>query len=172
MEESTVTSEKSKIKIDHLELVDNLTPVDNLVKVGDIDNKKKYDKDNLISHTLNYNIPLKLKMEINRNEKCSKIIDNLKGFSELNLEQNENYSEFVILSGDNYIEQDMIIDEAFLNNEKISIYELLNNKGIKYMFNYNDIPKSQTVLLSEQKLESLNKNENHGQNIQNKRMNR
>jgi hypothetical protein len=49
----------------------------------------------------------------------------LKGFSELNLEKNENYTEFVMFSKDNYIEQDMKIDDTFLNNSKISIYECL-----------------------------------------------
>ena len=168
MDESTLTSEKSKIKIDHVDLVDNFSPIKNPVE----NRKNKYDKDNLISNSLNYNIPLRLKIEINRNEKCSKIIDNLKSLSELNLEQDENYSEFVILSGDNYIEQDMIIDEAFLNNEKISIYELLNNKGIKYIFNYNDILNTTTVLLREQKLENLNNNENQSQNNKNKKINK
>ena len=86
---------------------------------------KVKDKDNVISNTLNFNIPLRLKIEINRSEKCSKIIEYLKGFSELNLEKNENYTEFVMFSKDNYIEQDMKIDDTFLNNSKISIYECL-----------------------------------------------
>ena len=116
------------------------------------------DKDNVISNTLNFNIPLRLKIEINRSENCSKIIECLKGFSELNLEQNENFTEFVMFSKDNYIEQDMKIDDTFLNNSKISIYELLNNEGIKYLFDYNDIPQSNIVPLKKQKIEILNNN--------------
>ena len=119
---------------------------------------KVKDKDNVISNTLNFNIPLRLKIEINRSEKCSKIIEYLKGFSELNLEKNENYTEFVMFSKDNYIEQDMKIDDTFLNNSKISIYECLNNEGIKYMFDYTDNPKSNIVPLRKQKIEILNNN--------------
>ena len=103
------------------------------------------NKDNVISNTLNFNIPLRLKIEINRSEKCSKIIEHLKSFTELNLEQNDNYTEFVMLSKDNYIEQDMKIDDTFLNYQKILIYELLNNEGLKYIFDYNDIPTSNIV---------------------------
>ena len=124
---------------------------------------QKNDNDYLISNTLNFNIPLKLKIEINRKEKCSKIIEHLKSLSELNLEQNENYTEYIIISGDNFIELDMIIDETFLNNDQLSIHELLNHKGIKYIFNYNNISQTNTVLLKEQKLEILN-NQNQFQN--------
>ena len=173
-EETTINSDKSKLKLDNSDFnnIGALTP--NISKIGESDTRKslKNDKDDLISNTLNFNIPLKLKIEINRKEKCSKIFEYLKGFSELNLEQNENFSEFVILSGDNYIEQEMIIDDAFLNYEKISIYELLNNKGIKYIFDYNDINQSNTVLLKEQKLEILNNNQNQTQSIKTKKINK
>ena len=173
-EETTVMTEKSKNKTDNNDLPINTFSNLN-TKSGEQDGKKllKNDKDNsLISNTLNFNIPLKLRIEINRKEKCAKIIEYLKSFSELNLEQNEAFSEFVILSGDNFIELDMIIDEAFLNNEKISIYELLNHKGIKYMFNYNDISQSNTVLLNQQKLEILNNNQTQTQNVKTKKMNK
>ena len=169
--DETNVTEKSKLKLDSTDLVINGSSTPNLARAGESEAKKslKNDKDDLISNTLNFNIPLKLKIEINRKEKCFKIIEYLKGFSELNLEQNDNYSEFVILSGNTYVEQDMIIDDAFLNNEKISIYELLNNKGIKYIFNYNDLNQSNTVLLKDQKLEILNQNtQNQNQSIKNK----
>ena len=135
-EETTLNSDKSKLKLENSDFVNNGALTPNISKIGEQETRKslKNDKDNLISNTLNFNIPLKLKIEINRKEKCSKIFEYLKGFSELNLEQDENFSEFVILSGDTYIEQEMIIDDAFLNNEKIFIYELLNNRGIKYIF--------------------------------------
>ena len=114
------------------------------------------DKDDIISNSLNFNIPLRLKIEINRSEKCGKIIEYLKSFSELNLEKNDNFTNFIMLSKDNYIEEDMTIDDTFLNNQKISIYELLNNKGIKYIFDYQDLPTLTTVSLKKQKIEILN----------------
>ena len=61
-----------------------------------------------------------------------------------------------MLSKDNYIEQDMKIDDTFLNYQKILIYELLNNEGLKYIFDYNDIPTSNIVSLKNQKIEILN----------------
>ena len=168
-EDASLFSEKTKNKPDNSDIVINIATVSTKVKTTEIENKKgiKNDQDNLISNTLNFNIPIKLKIEINRKEKCSKIIDHLKTYSELNLEQNEYYSEFVILSGDNYIDLDMIIDETFLNNDKIIIYELLSNKGIKYIFNYNDnTTQLNTVLLKEQKPEILN---NQNTNLKNKK---
>ena len=114
------------------------------------------EKDDIISNSLNFNIPLRLKIEINRSEKCGKIIEYLKSFSELNLEKNDNFTNFIMLSKDNYIEEDMTIDDTFLNNQKISIYELLNNKGIKYIFEYEDLPTLTTVSLKKQKIEILN----------------
>jgi len=114
------------------------------------------DKDDIISNSLNFNIPLRLKIEINRSEKCGKIIEYLKSLSELNLEKNDNFTNFIMLSKDNYIEEDMTIDDTFLNNQKISIYELLNNKGIKYIFDYEDLPTLTTVSLKKQKIEILN----------------
>ena len=114
------------------------------------------EKNDIISNSLNFNIPLRLKIEINRNEKCGKIIEYLKSFSELNLEKNDNFTNFIMLSKDNYIEEDMTIDDTFLNNQKISIYELLNSKGIKYIFDYEDLPTFTTVSLKKQKIEILN----------------
>ena len=174
-EETAVTSDKTKNKIDNSDIILNAASTTNLIKSGESDNKKniKNDKDNsLIANSLNFNIPIKLKIEINRKEKCAKIIEYLKNFSELGLEQNETYTEYVILSGGNFIELDMVIDETFLNKEKISIYELLNYKGIRYIFNYNEIATSNTVLLKEQKLEILNNNQTQTQNMKNKKINK
>ena len=174
-EETAVTSDKTKNKIDNSDIILNAASTTNLIKSGESDSKKniKNDKDNsLIANSLNFNIPIKLKIEINRKEKCAKIIEYLKNFSELGLEQNETYTEYVILSGGNFIELDMVIDETFLNKEKISIYELLNYKGIRYIFNYNEIATSNTVLLKEQKLEILNNNQTQTQNMKNKKINK
>ena len=163
-EENLNTPEKIKNKNevpDNSTNIGNSVSVTNLIKSQDSERIKSpmNEKDKIISNTLNFNIPLRLKIEINRSEKCSKIIEYLKGFSELNLEKNENYTEFVMLSKDNYIEQDMKIDDTFLNNQKISIYELLNSEGIKYIFNYNDISTSSIVSLKKQKIEILNNNQ-------------
>ena len=174
-EETAVTSDKTKNKIDNSDIILNAASTTNLIKSGESDSKKniKNGKDNsLIANSLNFNIPIKLKIEINRKEKCAKIIEYLKNFSELGLEQNETYTEYVILSGGNFIELDMVIDETFLNKEKISIYELLNYKGIRYIFNYNEIAISNTVLLKEQKLEILNNNQTQTQNMKNKKINK
>ena len=164
--EDTISSpEKNKNKNENQELNNNInasvSSVTALVKGQDAEKLKspRNDKDNVISNTLNFNIPLRLKIEINRSEKCSKIIEYIKNLSELNLEQNENYTEFIMLSKDNYIEEDMKIDDTFLNNEKISIYELLNNEGLKYIFDYDDIPQSNIVSLKKQKIEILNNNQ-------------
>jgi hypothetical protein len=163
-EDYAVSPEKTKNKNDNQEIT-NINNIANSVSMTNIiknENEKlkspKCDKDNVISNTLNFNIPLRLKIEINRSEKCSKIIEYLKNLSELNLEQNDNYTEFVMLSKDNYIEQDMKIDDTFLNNQKISIYELLNNEGLKFIFDYNNVPQSNIVPLKNQKIEILNNN--------------
>ena len=164
-EDNAITPEKNKNKNENQELTNiingNSVSVSNLVKSQESEKLKspQNNKDNVISNTLNFNIPLRLKIEINRSENCSKIIECLKGFSELNLEQNDNYTEFVMLSKDTYIEQDMKIDDTFLNNQSISIYELLNNEGLKYIFDYNDIPQSNIVSLKSQKIEILNNNQ-------------
>ena len=162
-EDYAATPDKNKSKIDNQELNNiningSLGSVSGLMKSQDTEKIKspKNDKDKVISNTLNFNIPLRLKIEINRSEKCSKIIEYLKNLVELNLEQNENYTEFVMLSKDNYIEEDMKIDDTFLNNQKISIYELLNSEGLKYIFDYNDFPQSNIVSLKKQKIEILN----------------
>ena len=163
-EDYAVSPEKTKNKNDNQEIT-NINNIANSVSMTNIiknENEKlkspKCDKDNVISNTLNFNIPLRLKIEINRSEKCSKIIEYLKNLSELNLEQSDNYTEFVMLSKDNYIEQDMKIDDTFLNNQKISIYELLNNEGLKFIFDYNNVPQSNIVPLKNQKIEILNNN--------------
>ena len=134
-EDNTITPEKNRNnKNENQELTNiingNSISVSNLIKSQESEKLKSpsNNKDNVISNTLNFNIPLRLKIEINRSEKCSKIIEYLKGFSELNLEQNDTYTEYVMISKGTYIEQDMKIDDTFLNNQSISIYELLNSE--------------------------------------------
>ena len=70
-EDASLFSEKTKNKPDNSDIVINIATVSTKVKTTEIENKKgiKNDQDNLISNTLNFNIPIKLKIEINRKEK-------------------------------------------------------------------------------------------------------
>ena len=92
----------------------------------------------VISNKLNLNIPLRLKVDINRKKKCEDIINYLRSLSELNLEKNDKYVKYVIVSNDNYLKGDLLIDDTFLNYQKVYIYEMLNSEGIKYIFNYKN----------------------------------
>ena len=94
-------------------------------------NDKKNNKNDMISNPLNLNIPIRLKIEIERNKKNSEIIEILKKMDELKLEKNSEYTEFIIIGNNKYIKQDSLVDETFLNLEQIFIYELLNYEGIK-----------------------------------------
>jgi hypothetical protein len=111
-------------------------------------------KDELISNALNLNIPIKLRIEIERNKKTSDIIEILRNMDELKLEKNPQYTEFVVLSKNKYVKLDSVIDETFLNFEQISIYELLNYEGIKKIFGYEDL-KEKANILEKQDLQSM-----------------
>ena len=115
-------------------------------------------KDTVIASLLNLNIPLRLKVDINRSKKCEDIILYLKSLSELNLEKNDKYVEYVMISNDNFIKGDLIIDDTFLDYQLVFIYEILNSDGIKYMFNYNISPKTNILYLNQQKIENENNN--------------
>ena len=104
-------------------------------------NDKKNNKNDMISNPLNLNIPIRLKIEIERNKKNSEIIEILKKMDELKLEKNSEYTEFIIIGNNKYIKQDSLVDETFLNLEQIFIYELLNYEGIKKIFGYDDLTK-------------------------------
>ena len=96
-------------------------------------------KNEIISNPLNLNIPIKLRIEIERNKKAGDIIETLRKMEELKLEKNQQYTDFIILGNNRYIKQDSIIDETFLNFEQILVYELLNYEGIKKIFGYDDL---------------------------------
>ena len=117
-------------------------------------NDKKNNKNDMISNPLNLNIPIRLKIEIERNKKNSEIIEILKKMDELKLEKNSEYTEFIIIGNNKYIKQDSLVDETFLNLEQIFIYELLNYEGIKKIFGYDDLTKKANDL-SKQDVQSM-----------------
>ena len=96
-------------------------------------------KNELISNPLNLNIPVKLRIEIDRNKKAIDIIDILKKMPELKLDLNSSFTEFIIITKNKYVKLDSIIDETFLNFEQVFVYELLNYEGIKKIFGYDDL---------------------------------
>ena len=112
-------------------------------KIYELIYRNKSDKINkkneIISNPLNLNIPIKLRIEIERNKKAADIIETLRKMEELKLEKNQQYTDFIILGNNRYIKQDSIIDETFLNFEQILVYELLNYEGIKKIFGYDDL---------------------------------
>ena len=112
-------------------------------------------KDDLISNALNLNIPIKLRIEIERNKKCKEIIEILKGMKVLELDKNSKYSEFIMISKNKYIKEDAIIDETFLSFEQLSIYELLNYEGIKKVFGYEDIKNFTALQLKNQDVQEM-----------------
>ena len=103
-------------------------------------------KNELISNPLNLNIPVRLRIEIERNKKAGDIIEILRKMNELQLEQNPLYTEFIIITKNKYVKLDSIIDETFLNFEQVFIYELLNYEGIKKIFGYDDLTEKATIL--------------------------
>ena len=127
-------------------------------RICEIVSKKNVSKisnnNDIISNPLNLNIPLKLRIEIERNKKTSDIIEILKNMEELKLEKNSQYTEFVVLAKNKYVKLDSVIDETFLNFEQISIYELLNYEGIKKIFGYEDL-KEKANILEKQDIQSM-----------------
>ena len=113
------------------------------------------NREGLISNALNLNIPIKLHIEVERNQKCSKIIEILKGMKELELDTESKYTEFLLLSKNRYIKEDSIIDDTFLSYSQVYIYELLNYEGIKKIFGYEDISKCTALELKKQDVQGM-----------------
>ena len=121
----------------------------------DVSKSEKINKKNeIISNPLNLNIPLKLRIEIERNKKVEEMIEILKKMDELKLEKNSQYTEFIIIGNNKIIKLDSLIDETFLNFETIYIYELLNYEGIKKIFGYEDL-KTKAIPLEKQNIQSM-----------------
>ena len=116
----------------------------------------KNEKVDTINGYLNLNIPLRLKMEIGRKEKCSTIIDKLKCIDDLNIEKNYNYTEFIMFSQGKFISEDYIADSTFTNFNVVNIYEIINFEGIKNIFGYNEYKNWKAMTIKEQKIQSDN----------------
>ena len=114
--------------------------------------KNKYA---VINNLLNLNIPLKLKIEVNRKEKCSLIIEKLKCMSDLNIEKNYNFTELIMISKGKYINEDLVIDETFSNLNTVYIYEILNYKGLINIFDYEELENSKILLLKNQEVNNI-----------------
>ena len=111
-----------------------------------------FNKDELITNELNLNIPIILKLVINRKEKCAKIISILKSMLELSLDLTGVYTEYIIISRNRYINQNLIIDDTIDNYGHIEIYELLNYEGIKYIFNYQILFENLALPISDEEI--------------------
>ena len=109
-------------------------------------------KDNMISNELNLSIPITLKIDLCRDNKCSKIIEVLKSMSELSLDKDSLYTKFIIVSNDHFISPDSIIDDTLLPEKSIFIYEILNFTGIKKVFGYADIEKNKIKQITDKEI--------------------
>ena len=118
---------------------------------------EKNEKADTINSYLNLNIPVKLKMEIGRKEKCSTIIDKLKCIDDLNIEKHYNFTEFIMISQGKYISEDYIADSTFTNFNVVNVYEIINFEGIENIFGYEEYKNMNAMKLNEQKIENNNK---------------
>ena len=122
-------------------------------------NEDNKDKNEIFNNPLNLNIPLRLKIEVSRKEKCSSIIDKLKCMQDLNIEKNYNFTEFIMISQGKYINEDLIIDETFGNLNKVFVYELLNIQGIINIYDYEELDITKIMPLKKQEINNI-ENEN------------
>ena len=118
-----------------------------------VKNGMKQKNENLFSNALNMNIPIRIKVEIGKKEKCSKIIQLIKDIAELELESEDKLTKFLITNNGNYVDDNLQIDECFAVGQKAFIYELLNYRGINKVFDYKDNAEQA------EKCVPLNKNE-------------
>ena len=135
----------------------------------EVKTKKVNKNEDIVSNALNINIPLRIKIEIGRKEKCSKIIEILKSMKELELEEKSDYTKFLILHNKEYISDDLLIDDCFTTYQSVLVYELLNPKGIKQVFEYKDLKDSNPKKLDKEKIQLMVNYEDS--NYQNKLIN-
>ena len=112
------------------------------------------NEEEIISNALVFNIPVRIKIEIDRNKKCQDIINILKDMKELHLDIKNIYTEFVIFNEDyNIINGEKIINNNIFPLKEIYIYELLSYEGIKKVFGYDDLQNNEVVItkINEQK---------------------
>ena len=112
----------------------------------------KNEKVEVINSNLNLNIPLRLKLEIGRKEKCSSIIDKLKNISDLNIEKCFNFTEFIMISQGKFIDENFIADSTFTNFNVVNVYEIINYDGIRNIFNYEENKDWKVLELNKQKI--------------------
>ena len=127
---------------------------------GDISEDKNKAQNEIINNLLNLNIPLRLRMEINRKDKCSSIIDKLKCMNDINIEKNYNFTEFIMISKGKFITENLIIDETLSNLNVVFVYELLNYKGIITLFDYEEKQRYKILSLKSQEIKYNVINEN------------
>ena len=146
--------ETIKLKLDKIKLRNYKNENINLSTEENIILDKNNESNEVINSLLNLNIPLRLKMEVDRKEKCSSIIDILKSMNDLNIEKNYNFTEFIMISKGKYINKDLIIDDTLTNYNLVFVYEMLNYKGINNIFNYEDKEKLNILSLENQEVKN------------------
>ena len=113
------------------------------------------NQEDMTSNPLIYNIPIHVKIEIDKNRKCKEIINILKNMEELNLDKDETYTEFFIFDDENIIiDGEQIIENVIFPLKEISVYELLNTIGLQKIFGYKDL------FDNKEKIIKLNDNKN------------
>ena len=112
------------------------------------------NQEEMASNPLMFNIPLHIKIEIDKNRKCKEIIDILKNMEELHLDREESCTEFFIFDEDHMlIDGEQIIENVIFPLKEISIYELLSSNGLQKIFGYKDLfdNKEKIIKLNENK---------------------
>ena len=103
-------------------------------------NKSLKNEEDMFSNPLMFNIPLHIKIEIDRNKKCKEIIEVLKNMEELHLDKDELFTEFIIFDEDGLIiDEEQIIDNKIYPLKEIYIHELLSSQGIQKVFGYTNL---------------------------------
>ena len=134
------------------------------------------NKEEIVSNSLIFNIPIMIKIEINRNKKCKEIIQFLKKIKELYLDNDNIFTEFIMLNEDyEIIENEQIINNCIFPLKEIYIYELLSYEGIINIFEYDDLKKEnnkiiklnsqKNILIKEAKKENEKKIQNENLDI-------
>ena len=121
----------------------------------EVNYQKMNDKTDMYSSALNINIPLKIKIEVGRKEKCLKISETLRKMKELELEENLEFTYHIIIFNGNYIDDSLIIDDCFTPYQTVCVYEFLNYKGIRKVFDYKDFEEEIPNFLQKEKIQSM-----------------
>jgi ubiquitin C-terminal hydrolase len=120
--------------------------------------ESNHNQKELYLTTLTTNIPIRIKLEVERKEKVQKIIFLLKKIYDLELEEEDIYTDFLILNQGSYVDMNLKIDECFQHNETMFIYETLNLKGINKLFKYQRDTNEIIVPLNSERINIFNQN--------------